>query len=111
MITNHFIKALLLIICITSVLFTTKEDVHSHGFYIVEKPHIHPPRPPHPPFPPHPVPPRPIHRFLPLELKEVKVAAKIRDQVAQTTQSRLFIILQIEELKGLIYFQFLKMRK
>ena len=90
MITNHFIKALLLIICITSVLFTTKEDVHSHGFYIVEKPHIHPPRPPHPPFPPHPVPPRPIHRFLPLELKEVKVAAKIRDQVAQTTLEQTF---------------------
>ena len=88
--TNHFIKALLLIICITSVLFTTKEDVHSHGFYIVKKPHIHPPRPPHPPFPPHPVPPRPIHRFLPLELKEVKVAAKIRDQVAQTTLEQTF---------------------
>ena len=64
--------------------------MHSHGFYIVEKPHIHPPRPPHPPFPPHPVPPRPIHRFLPLELKEVKVAAKIRDQVAQTTLEQTF---------------------
>ena len=90
MITNHFIKALLFIICITTVLFTIKEDVHSHGFYIVEKPHIHPPRPPHPPFPPHPIPPRPIHRFLPLELKEVKVAAKIRDQVAQTTLEQTF---------------------
>ena len=90
MITNHFIKALLFIICITTVLFTIKEDVHSHGFYIVEKPHIHPPRPPHPPFPPHPIPPRPIHRFLPLELKEVKIAAKIRDQVAQTTLEQTF---------------------
>ena len=90
MITNHFIKALLFIICITAVLFTIKEDVHSHGFYIVEKSHIHPPRPPHPPFPPHPIPPRPIHRFLPLELKEVKIAAKIRDQVAQTTLEQTF---------------------
>ena len=90
MITNHFIKALLFIICITTVLFTIKEDVHSHGFYIVEKSHIHPPRPPHPPFPPHPIPPRPIHRFLPLELKEVKIAAKIRDQVAQTTLEQTF---------------------
>ena len=90
MITNHFIKALLFIICITTVLFTIKEDVHSHGFYIVEKSHIHLPRPPHPPFPPHPIPPRPIHRFLPLELKEVKIAAKIRDQVAQTTLEQTF---------------------
>ena len=90
MITNHFIKALLFIICITTVLFSIKEDVHSHGFYIVEKPHIHPPRPPHPPFPPHPIPPRPIHRFLPLELKEVKIAAKISDQVSQTTLEQTF---------------------
>ena len=90
MITNHFIKALLFIICITTVLFTIKEDVHSHGFYIVEKPHIHPPRPPHPPFPPHPIPPRPIHKFLPLELKEVKIAAKISDQVSQTTLEQTF---------------------
>ena len=90
MITNHFIKALLFIICITTVLFTIKEDVHSHGFYIVEKPHIHPPRPPHPPFPPHPIPPRPIHKFLPLELKEVEIAAKISDQVSQTTLEQTF---------------------
>ena len=90
MITNHFIKALLFIICITTVLFTIKEDAQSHGFYIVEKPHIHPPRPPHPPFPPHPIPPRPIHKFLPLELKEVKIAAKISDQVSQTTLEQTF---------------------
>ena len=90
MITNHFIKALLFIICITTVLFTIKDDAQSHGFYIVEKPHIHPPRPPHPPFPPHPIPPRPIHKFLPLELKEVKIAAKISDQVSQTTLEQTF---------------------
>ena len=90
MITNHFIKALLFIICITTVLFTIKDDAQSHGFYIVEKPHIHPPRPAHPPFPPHPIPPRPIHRFLPLELKEVKIAAKISDQVSQTTLEQTF---------------------
>ncbi len=99
MTNNHFIKALLFIICITSVLFTIKKDAHSHGFCIVEKHHIHPPRPPHPPFPPYPVPPRPIHRFLPLELKAVKVTLTFKPTSAVELR-RFFHLLKF---RGLLF--------
>lgn len=104
MMNNFYTKALLLAVCIISFLQTTKEKAHSHGFCIVEKPHFHPPRPPRPPFPPYPVPPRPIHKYLPLELKKVQVTAKIADQVAQTTLEQTFYNPSNQRIEGSYIF-------
>ena len=104
MMNNFYTKALLLAVCIISFLQTTKEKAHSHGFCIVEKPHFHPPRPPRPPFPPYPVPPRPIHKYLPLELKKVQVTAKIADQIAQTTLEQTFYNPSNQRIEGSYIF-------
>ena len=50
-----------------------------------DRPPGHPVPPPHIPIPPpHWHPPRPIHRFTPLEIRSVKATATIKDKVAQT---------------------------
>ncbi len=94
-------KALIVVLCITSGLLSTQQNAQSHGFYIVDKPQISPPRPP---FPPYPRPPRPIHRHLPLELNSVHINTKIEDQIAQTTIEQTFYNPSKERIEGTYMF-------
>ena len=91
-------KALIVVLCITSGLLSTQKNAQSHGFYIVDKPQISPPRPPFPPYP------RPIHRHLPLELNSVHVNTKIEDQIAQTTIEQTFYNPSKERIEGTYMF-------
>jgi Ca-activated chloride channel family protein len=56
----------------------------------IELPRVVPPHPPSGRHLPMPLPPRPIHRHLPLELKRQTVEAKIQDQIATTQVTQVF---------------------
>ena len=85
------------------------QTAQADGFIIIDHPvhipdHIRPPHP-HPPHPwPRPRPPRPINRFLPLEVREHHVSVSINGQVATTSIDQVFYNPSGQRLEGTYIF-------
>ncbi len=102
---------LLLVALILSLLAPgiTLQTAQADGFIIIDHPvhipnHIRPPHP-HPPHPwPRPRPPRPINRFLPLEVREHHVSVTINGQVATTSIDQVFFNPSGQRLEGTYIF-------
>jgi Ca-activated chloride channel family protein len=85
----------------------TVQTAQADGFIIIDRPvhipgHIRPPHP-HPPHP-WPRPPRPINRFLPLEVREHHVNVSIKGQVATTSIDQVFFNPSGQRLEGTYIF-------
>ena len=105
-------KAKVLLTALTVLLFApgiTPQTAQADGFIIIDHPvhiphHIRPPHP-HPPHPwPRPRPPRPINRFLPLEVREHHVSVAIKGQVATTSIDQVFYNPSGQRLEGTYIF-------
>ncbi len=90
-------------------LLMSSQAVLADGFIIIDRPvPIPQPRPPRHPHPhPHPIPPRPprpIHQYMPLEVKNHFVSVEIEGQVAVTSVDQVFYNPSGQRLEGTYLF-------
>lgn len=91
---------------VLTLLLGCQATALADGFIIIDRPIVIPiPPPPHP-HPPHfhPRPPRPIHQYLPLEVKNHFVSVKVEGQVAVTSVDQTFYNPSGQRLEGTYLF-------